>query len=115
MANSQDRQITAAGQTYTVRFGLRAILALQDTWQLDDEKQVQARVEKADNRDFATIMWAALRTHHPELTQEEVLGWLDDAGMDGMVGMAGQLQGAMEAAQPPARPRKGGKAKSPTP
>lgn len=115
MANSQDRQITAAGQTYTIRFGLKAILALQDAWNLEDEKDVQDRVAQGRTKDFHVILWAALRTHHQELSQEAVLGWLDDAGMDGMTDMASQLQGAMEAAQPPARPPEGEKAPSPTP
>jgi hypothetical protein len=113
MANLQDRQITAAGQTYTIRFGLKAILALQDEWGLEDEKAVEARLGAATNRDFPTILWAALRTHHPELTPDAVLGWLDDAGIDGMQQVAEQLESAVEVAQPKARPPGGQRTRAP--
>lgn len=104
MASQQDRQITAAGTTLTIRFGLRAILALQDRWELDNEKQVEARIAAASTRDFPTIIWAALQTHHRDMSEDDVLSWLDDAGLDGMGEITGQMEKAMESAQPPARP-----------
>jgi hypothetical protein len=115
MASLQDRQVTAAGQTFTIRFGLKAILALQEKWGLDDEKQVQERIEAAALGDFPAILWAAMRTHHPEMSEDAVLGWLDDAGMEGMGDMAGQLQKAMESAAPPPRPKRGQGKTTPTP
>lgn len=105
MASQQDRQVTAAGKTLTIRFGLRAILALQDRWELDDEKQVEARIKASSTRDFPAIIWAALQTHHRDMSEDDVLTWLDEAGMDGMTGIAGQMEKAMESAQPPARPQ----------
>jgi len=107
MAESQDRQITLAGQSYTLRYSVRATLALKDKWGLGDdkasEKEIERRMAQASLSDFVTIIWAGLRTHHPELSEDQVLGWLDDGGLDGL---KVAMQDTIDAAAPRARPKR---------
>lgn len=117
MVDSQDRQITLAGQSYTLRFSVRATLALKDSWGIPDgkagEQEIERRMKAATLGDFVTIIWAGLRTHHPELTEDQVLGWLDDGGLDGL---QAAMQDAIEGGTPrakPARPRTGQRTKTP--
>lgn len=48
--------------------------------------------------DFVDILWASFRTHHPELSREEVLALVDDGGLDGL---AKSAQEVISAAMPP--------------
>lgn len=98
---SQDQPLTLAGQTYQLRFSVKAMLALKDRWGLKDDRQIEARMKSASVEDFVTIVWAGLRTHHPELSEEQVLGWLDDGGLDGM---KAAMDSAIVAAKPKPRP-----------
>lgn len=86
MGELQDIPVTLGGQTYKLRFSIRAIFALKRRWSLDSEADVQRRIElikqKADLEDTVTLIWAGLQTHHPELTEDQVLGWLDDGGVE---------------------------------
>lgn len=100
MSELQDRQITLGGQTYIVRFSIRAMLALKKRWGLKNEAQVEARMKNADMEDFIVILWAGLLTHQPTITEEQVLGWMDDGGVAGIEA----IQEAVEAAAPPPRP-----------
>jgi hypothetical protein len=111
MADSQDRQISIAGKGYTVRFGLRAILALKDEWGLAGEREVADRMGKVTLDDVHIVFWALLRTHHKDLTQEDALDLLDQAGIDGIQDILTQaIQAAAPrqkgGARPPARPAK---------
>lgn len=80
----QDRPLTLAGQTFTIRVGVKAWLALQDKWDLDEEA-ARNRVKTGKLRDLPAIIWAVLRSHHPQVSEEDVLTLLDDAGVDGIV------------------------------
>lgn len=82
--NSQDVQITAGGTTYRLRFSLRAMMALKDRWKLEDGDALTKRLASVGPFDFVDIVWAALRTHHPELNDEQVLGIVDDMGVEGI-------------------------------
>lgn len=103
---SPDRPLVIGGQTFTIRFSLRAIMALQDRWGLATEEEVQARLgnPKDKVRDFVDILWASLRTHHPEITPEQVLDMVDEAGLDGLAETA---RAAMTAAAPPTEAARG--------
>lgn len=84
-----DRQISIGGRSFTLRFSVRAMAGLQDHWQLPSFKAVGARMASLGDDlavdDLVGILWAALRTHHPDLTQADVLDLVDEAGMDGLV------------------------------
>lgn len=95
-----DRQVTIGGSRFTLRFSVRAMAALQEHWGLPSFKAVGARMaELGDDLgvdDLVGILWAGLRTHHPDVTKEDVLDLVDAAGMDGLVdAMAAALEGAL--------------------
>lgn len=97
---SQDKQITLGGKSLTLRFSARAVLALQDLWGLESEDEVMARLKtpKSKISDFVDLVWASLRTHHPEVSREEVLAMVDDSGLDGLAASAKDL---IAASMPP--------------
>lgn len=107
---SRDRQIKIGGKPYKIVFGYRASLALQDHWGLETDEALFERLQKPQQkmRDFRDILWAALRTHHPEITVEDVTDMLDK---EGVAGLAQSVQEAIAAAQPPADAKKKAPAK----
>lgn len=95
-----DRQVRIGSRSYTLRFSVRAMAALQDHWGLQSLKAVGDRMAAlgADLGvdDLVGILWAGLRTHHPGLTQADVLDMLDEAGMDGLLeALSSALAGAL--------------------
>ncbi len=110
----QDVPITLGGQQLTIRFSIRAMLLLKKRWGLTTEAEVEERVQKAGLEEFIVILWAALQKHHPEVTEDQVLDWLDEGGSDAMEG----VKEALEASQAPKSPQTGQpaqKAASPPP
>lgn len=104
-----DRQFTLGGETYTLRFSVRAMGALQDHFGLKSLNQVGERLQQlgADLgvEDLAAVLWAGLRSHHPEISKDDALGLLDDAGLDGLDSVVGE---AFAAAAPDDADRAGG-------
>jgi len=94
----QDVNVSLGGRSFTLRYSIKATLALKERWKLDDDREVQAVMAKPSMGQFVDIFWAGLRTHHPEVTPEDVLDILDEAGADGM--SAAVIQ-ALEASSPP--------------
>ena len=95
-----DTPIIINGKTYQIRFGLRAILALKRKWNLADQRAVQAYItsNKEDLEVMVTVVWAALQTHHRDLSEDQVLDMLDGGDLSAITGA---LVEAMAAAQPP--------------
>lgn len=103
----QDVQIELGGRSLTLRYSIKATLALKERWGLDNDREVQARMAKATMAEFIDIVWAGLRTHHKEITHDEVVDMLDDAGAEGLTDM---VTAALEASVAPddnSRPRAG--------
>lgn len=98
--SSPDRQVQFGSKTLTLRFSLKAVLALQDLWGLSTEEEVHARLASSKNKisDFVDVVWAALRTHHADMSRDDVLELADEAGLEGLTEALGQV---MEAAMPP--------------
>lgn len=87
-----DRQITVGGQTYTLRFSIRALACLQEHYGLESIDAVGHRLadtEKFGVEDLIAIVWAGLRTHHREVDKEQVLDMLDEVGVAGIEGVVG--------------------------
>lgn len=109
-SSSPDRTVKVGGKSLQLKFSIRAMIALQDRWGLSDDPdmaadgaksatdKVQDRIAKAAMADFVTIVWAATRSKHPELTEEDVLEMLDEAGLEGL---HETLSSVMSAATPP--------------
>lgn len=102
----QDVQVELGGRSLTLRFSVKATLALKAKWGLETDREVQARMAKASMEEFIDIVWAGLRTHHPEVSHDQVLDWMDDAGAQGLTDL---VTNALEASAAPAddRPRAG--------
>jgi len=106
MAKLQDRQITLDGVTYSLRYSVKATIALQEAWGAESIQAAEGRLAEAmkpgaavDIADFVTIIWAGMRTHHPEMTPEQVLDLLDDGGLEGL---ERNMREAVEAGSAPA-------------
>lgn len=95
----QDVQIELGGRSLTLRFSIKATLALKERWGLENDREVQAKMAKASMSEFIDIVWAGLRTHHPEISHDDVMTFLDDAGADGLTDMVTR---ALEASSVPA-------------
>lgn len=121
---SADTQADIAGQSYTLRFSVKALAAMQDHWQLpnlDAVGQKLGTLESGDAslEDYTAILWAALRTHHADVTKEQAFDLLDDMGIEGFLSVisdcvgASAVEGGGEASgNPPRRGRSAGSSRS---
>lgn len=98
----QDVQIELGGRSLTLRYSIKATLALKERWGLENDREVQAKMAKASMSEFIDIVWAGLRTHHPEISHDDVMTYLDDAGADGLTDMVTK---ALDASSAPADDR----------
>lgn len=110
-----DRPFQVGNKTYTMRFSVRALAALQDHYGLNSLEEIGERLadtSKMSVKDLCAIVWAGLRTHHPETSMEDVMGIMDDLTLDRVKEM---VASGFAAASPPeergngkGRPRKPG-------
>lgn len=117
MRASPDVQIEAGGAAYTLRFSAKALAALQDCWGLSDLDAVATKLTALDSgavtmADYTEMLWAALRTHHRDVTKEVAFDLLDDMGLPAFEAALGAAMGASSAegggdasANPPNRGR----------
>lgn len=120
---SVDRPLPVGDRTYTLRFSIRAMAALQDHYELPSLDAVGKKLQDTKNmsvQDMTAILWAGLQTHHrEEVDMDTALDILDELGVDGMQVALGD---AMNAGMPPggeggadgARPPKPGRSTSST-
>ena len=113
-----DVQFEAGGRALTLRFSIKALVALQDHWQLDSLDEVSHRLGQLQTGglgaiDLAAILWAALRSHHSDLTVDDAIDILDDTGVQNFeylitraVAAAAPEGGGDAPANPPKRGRK---------
>lgn len=101
-----DNTVLLAGASYTFNFGLRAVLALQRLWKLNNQREVQAYISenKADLEVMLQCVWAALQTHHRSLTPDDVLDMLDRHPRDAAVALEAMTV-AMAAGEAPETPQ----------
>lgn len=83
---SADIQFSLDGQPRTLRFSAKALAALQDHWQIEDLDAVARKLGEIEGgklgiHDAAAMLWAGLRTHHPDVTLDEALDLLDGMGL----------------------------------
>lgn len=97
-----DRQISIGDKTYTLRFSVRAMAALQDHFKLASLTEVGEKLQDAATlgvKDLVALLWAGLQTHHRDLSMDDALTMLDEMGLDRMQETLGH---AMAAALPEA-------------
>lgn len=91
-----DKQVTFGDKTFTVRFSVKAMAAMQDHFGLTSITEVGARLSDFNALgidDLIGVLWAALRTHHPDVTKDMVLDLMDEVGIEGL---QSTMQGAYE-------------------
>jgi len=104
---SVDQPITLAGRTFTLRFSTRAMAALQDLWgckSLGETIEHLSKIQRSQSIDFddaAQLVWAALRTHHQEVTIAEIPELFDASGLEGFKSAVAALSLSIGASQPP--------------
>ncbi|MGH9594334.1 MAG: GTA-gp10 family protein [Bryobacteraceae bacterium] len=117
---SPDIQFDLDGRPYTLRFSAKALAALQDYWQLENLSAVNAKLLEIDNgglavADLAALLWAGLRTHHPDVTIEKADDLLDSIGIANFERLLGAAisgasgGGETAPANPPKRKRSPGR------
>lgn len=92
------------GRTFTIRYSIRAQAALQKHFGLPSLAAVGARLSDGANLgvdDIVALLWAGLRTHHPEMGLDDAMEIADDLGPAGLMAF---VQGAFGAAAPPPAP-----------
>lgn len=107
--SSQDTQIQIGEKSYTVRFSVRAMNALQEHWKLKSFQEVAKKIstlqENVQIDDLVGFVWAGLRTHHRDLTKEDVFDLIDEVGVQGIEGL---LSSALSGSLPTGSVTKGG-------
>lgn len=83
---SADVQFSLDGKPFTLRFSAKALAALQDHWQLDNLDQVAGKLGEIEAGaltvgDAAALLWAGMRSHHPDLTLDDATDLLDGVGI----------------------------------
>lgn len=74
-----DVELKIGDKTYTLRFSTRATMDLMDLWNLKDQRDLQAAMQDRGKTigGMIEVVWAALRTHHRDLTVDNVIDLLD--------------------------------------
>lgn len=101
---SPDVPLTLGGKQFTLKFGLRAFLTLQREFGLKNAEEVQAHIANntGDMDLMITVVWAALQTHHRDVSKDDLIDYLDG---DNLATVASSLSTAMAAATPPQTPK----------
>ena len=99
-----DVPLVIGTKQFHLRFGLRAFLTLQREFGLKDANEVQAHIANntGDLELMITVVWAALQTHHKDVSKDDLIDMLD--GVD-LAEVAASLATAMAAAAPPNAPK----------
>ncbi len=85
----QDVALPIAGEIYTLRFSLTAMMCLQDKWGLDDDQAVAEKMRTGGLKEMVTTLWAMLQSHHPEtepggINEKTLYKMLDKEGFEGI-------------------------------
>ncbi len=111
---SQDFPFKYAGKNFVLRFGFRATSRLKDHWNLrtdppgtdpriTGDNKLMERLNFLEIEDIPVLLWATLRSNHPELTVEDVEEMVDKYGVNDLQAVLGRV---IAAAHPPADAKK---------
>lgn len=87
-----DVPVEIDGKNYTMRFSTRATMALMDRWKIEDQRELQAAMASKGNTisGMLDVIWAALQTHHRDLTPDDVLTLLDGTDLGATMEKVGE-------------------------
>lgn len=111
---AQDNQVVICGTSYTLRFSNRAWKALEGLWRCSATEIYRrfSRKGEADEVSFTKIndlLWCALRTHHKEVSMDDVESMLDDAGTRAIPRIFEVVLRTINSGEPPAEVAAAGK------
>lgn len=104
---AQDRVVTIGDRQLTLRLGFRALLTLKDHWGCATDADLLDRMAREQLDDAIDILWAAALAHQREMTRDDMLDLIDDAGF---VGVTTILRDLIQASMPPPAPPEAGAA-----
>ena len=96
------------GTSFTLRFSIKAVAALKDLWGLKSEQEIEAHLATMTASGelgigtMTDMIWAATRSRHPEVTRDQILDILDDAGLESIGKLSDLLEQLMGSARPEA-------------
>lgn len=73
-----DQTLEFGGKAFTLRFGLKALVALKQRWECADDKALFKRLQAVGLAEACDLIWAAMRSHHAEVHHDEVMSMLDE-------------------------------------
>lgn len=100
MASDGEATLVIEGRTYTFALKTVGLMALQKHFSTPDRVasigHILARVNEGSLEHIVAFLWASLRKYHPEMTIDQTMALIDDAGldtlMDGIAGVAESTQ-----------------------
>ena len=75
-------EVVLAGQPYKMKFGMKAIIALDRAYGINLMDQEKAAGIEMTPLMLTKILWAGLQRHHRDLTLEDVEDLLDDSDQE---------------------------------
>lgn len=66
-------------QTYKIKFGMKAIIALDEKYQINLMNPEHSQKLQMSPAMVAKVIWAGMQRHHPDLTLDNVADILDDS------------------------------------
>lgn len=98
---SQDLEVQFGELHLKLRFSMKGLLALRDLWKCERDAEVQIRLNRGSVTDLIDFIWAACRTHHPEVTRDQLIDLFDELGGEPLVKAVEDLVGAQAAPADP--------------
>lgn len=102
--SAADTEVEIGGATYTLRYSILAMSALQKHLRLASISEVVARlgdVAVLGVDDVVAFFWAGLRTHHRDIDFDGAMAILDAGGIEALGAVLGQ---AFAGSLPPPKP-----------
>jgi hypothetical protein len=106
---SRDLPLSYAGKNWVLRFSTRAASRLKDHWNFSTDPEgtpnrrtgdakLAERLGLVELEDIPIMLWACLRSNHPDVTVEDVEEMVDEFGVTALQPI---LSKVLEAALPP--------------
>lgn len=81
---SPESQISVGGKSYTLKYSLKAYVALQDYFKVASIDEVMQRLNdptKLNIMDIVAMLWAGFRSHHKDVTLDDAFDMADTMGL----------------------------------
>jgi len=99
-----------ADQQFRICFSIIGIVALRDHWALESDDEVLLRIDafaksqgkgKLDFKLVRDLIWAGLQEYHPEITPDQAMKLVSQAGLNGVPALLEAILSTLAASAPP--------------